>query len=275
MLITQECVERVRKIGLRLVHDQGQIDLGAFELSFGPTPRRVDIPVGLPAVGPTALREGNLVLALNPGHQVRAQAALHRPLPAQNSGLARGVHALAAVVASRRGPAAVRAHRSPLAISALPRRRRHRPLVVKTVGGQALSLNREASATIGGSGATLALPDVLAGQVLAHMRCGTATRRACFSLTAEPGVRMAIDGVNVVGVARYAPGRLLRFLTATGASPQEVTLLKGRAQDVEFGGDLGSTGLGSTGLGSGFGTGRFGLASSLSGGDAPAGGLRI
>ena len=258
--ISQECVERVRRIGLRLVHDQGQIDLGMLELNFGPTPRRIDVPVHLPVAGPAALREGSLVLALNPGTRFeRKQLSTGRfPLKLKGWLDAYGLVAMIAVGAAILLLAAIVA----LAIAA-DRRRRRRPLVVKTVFGQALSLNRQVTATIGGSGATLALPDVPAGQVLARA-LWDGNKEGMLSLTAEPGVRMAIDGVDVVGMARYAPGSLLRFTTASSASPQEVTLLKGDAQDFEFGGaSLGS------------GADRFGLSPSFTGADPAAGGLRI
>ena len=164
MSITQDCVERVRKVGMRLVHDQGQIDLGTFELRFGPTARRIDVAVRLPA-SPVAPREGRLVLALNPGDRFERKLTPTASFPLHlRSWL--DVHGLLAAAIVGAGLLLVIAG-TWLATAAV-RRRRLRPLTVRTVFGLTMSLRRNTPATIGGSGATLALPDVPAGQALAH-----------------------------------------------------------------------------------------------------------
>jgi len=109
---------------------------------------------------------------------------------------------------------------------------RHRQEIVQVLGGPAVPLSRFKSLPIGGEGCPLAVPGVAAGMVLA-----TATwTGARETLTLQPwhGVRMKVNGADVIGSTTYRLGQPIQFITSDG-NTCDVTLYPGAHKDIGFG----------------------------------------
>jgi hypothetical protein len=120
----------------------------------------------------------------------------------------------------------------------LARSRRHReqndPVIVKLLGQpHGLPLHRGRRVTIGGASCDLVLGYVADGAVLGTLEW-SGERRDEVTVRASDGVRMRIEGGDIVGAGRYRLGQTLEFADSTAVA-HSVTLFLGTARDVGFG----------------------------------------
>ncbi len=111
-------------------------------------------------------------------------------------------------------------------------RERNRPEVIKVLGGNAVSLPRFHSVTIGGEGCMLVVPGAPPQQVLAFAE--RADRRRELILRPGNGIRMRVSGTDTIGQVTYHLGQPLQFIDKD-ENIYNAALYPGTSKDIGFG----------------------------------------